>query len=60
LPKLLRDSPLPSLDPLLNHTVITVRRRAKVLIIDFDQELTFTGSLKLAGQVAVFLPTEPG
>lgn len=57
LPKLLRDSPLPSLDPLISHTVEMVRRRAKVLILDFDHDLTLLVHLKLAGQVAVFLPS---
>jgi formamidopyrimidine-DNA glycosylase len=56
LPKLLRDSPLPSLDPLIDHAVEAVRRRAKVLILEFDHDLTLLIHLKLAGQVAVFLP----
>ncbi|HYJ12479.1 MAG TPA: bifunctional DNA-formamidopyrimidine glycosylase/DNA-(apurinic or apyrimidinic site) lyase [Thermomicrobiales bacterium] len=55
LPKLLRDSPLPSLELLLNHTVVAVGRRAKVLILAFDHDLTLLVHLKLAGQVAVFL-----
>jgi formamidopyrimidine-DNA glycosylase len=56
LPKLLRDSPLPALDPVVGHTVETIRRRAKVLMLDFDHDLTLLVHLKLAGQVAVFLP----
>lgn len=56
LPKLLRDSPIPNLDPLMGRTVIAARRRAKVLILDFDGDLSLLIHLKLAGQVAVFLP----
>ena len=58
LPKLLRDSPLPSLETLVGHTIMRARRRAKVLIIDLDGELSLLVHLKLAGQVALFLPDE--
>jgi formamidopyrimidine-DNA glycosylase len=56
LPKLLRDSPIPTLEPMVGRTVISVRRRAKVLLIDVDEGLSLLVHLKLAGQVAVFLP----
>ena len=56
LTKLLRDSPIPSLDPLVGQTVIGARRRAKVLVVDFTGDLSLLVHLKLAGQVAVFLP----
>lgn len=53
LPKLLRTSPIPTLDPLLGEKLIGARRRAKVLMLDFGDELTLMIHLKLAGQVAV-------
>ena len=53
LPKLLRTSPLPSLDPLVGRTVIGARRRAKVLAIDFSGDLSLLVHFKLAGQLAV-------
>lgn len=56
LPKLLRDSPLPDLDLLVGHRLLAARRRAKVLMADFEGDLTLLMHLKLAGQVAVFLP----
>ena len=40
LTKLLRDSPIPSLDPLVGQTVIGARRRAKVLVVDFTGDLS--------------------
>lgn len=58
LPKLLRDSPIPTLDALVGRTVIMARRRAKVLIVDFDEDLSLLVHLKLAGQVAIFLPDD--
>jgi formamidopyrimidine-DNA glycosylase len=54
LPKLLRDSPIQTLDPLLGRQLIHARRRTKVLSLDFDEDLTLMLHLKLSGQVAVF------
>ncbi|CAN5413225.1 DNA-formamidopyrimidine glycosylase [soil metagenome] len=54
LPKLLRQSPIPTLDPIDNSTIVAVRRRAKVLMIDLDNDLTIAIHCKLAGQVAIY------
>jgi formamidopyrimidine-DNA glycosylase len=56
LPKLLRDSPIPTLDLLRQQRVIGARRRAKILIVDLAGELSLLAHLKLAGQVAIFRP----
>ena len=56
LPKLLRDSPLPTLEPLVGRTVLAAHRRAKVLSIDFSDGLTLLIHFKLAGQLAVVTP----
>lgn len=56
LAKLLRDSPIDTVEPLLNSMVIAARRRAKILIVDFDNNLSLLMHFKLAGQWAVFLP----
>jgi formamidopyrimidine-DNA glycosylase len=53
LPKLLRDSPLPDLAVLKGQKVVAARRRAKVLVVDFDGELSLMAHLKLSGQVAI-------
>ncbi len=53
LPKLLRGSPLPTLDPLLGQTVTGARRRAKVLVTDWSDGLSLLTHFKLAGQLAV-------
>jgi formamidopyrimidine-DNA glycosylase len=53
LPKLLRTSPIPTLDPLLGKSLIAAKRRAKVLLLEFTGDLTLMLHLKLAGQVAV-------
>lgn len=53
LQKLLRTSPVPSLEPLKGKRLQHARRRAKVLMLDFDDDLTLMMHLKLAGQVAV-------
>jgi len=53
LPKLLRDSPLPTLDPLVGRRVVGARRRAKVLIVDWSGDLSLLIHFKLAGQFAV-------
>ena len=56
LPKLLRDSPIPTLEPLVGQTVLGARRRAKVLVIDFTSSLSLMIHFKLAGRLAVHLP----
>lgn len=56
LPKVLRESPIESTEPLLGATVIAARRRAKVLMVNFSNDLTWMIHLKLAGQWAVFTP----
>lgn len=56
LPKLMRDSPLPDMNVLESHTVLSARRRAKVLIIDWTGDLSLLVHFKLAGQLAIFLP----
>lgn len=56
LPKLLRQSPIPTLDPLIGRDIVGARRRAKVLVIDFSGELSLLVHLKLAGQVSVHRP----
>ena len=53
LPKLLRDSPLPDLSVLRGRRVAGARRRAKVLVVDFEGDLSLMAHLKLAGQVAI-------
>jgi formamidopyrimidine-DNA glycosylase len=56
LPKLLRFSPTPTLESLIARTVTGARRRAKILLIDFDRDLTLAIHFKLAGQLAVIDP----
>jgi formamidopyrimidine-DNA glycosylase len=53
LPKLLRYSPLPSLDPLVGRSVVAARRRAKILVVDFTDDLSLMVHFKLAGQLSV-------
>ena len=53
LPKLLRDSPLPNLDPLVGQSVAGARRRAKVLVVDWSDGLSLLAHFKLAGQLVV-------
>ena len=53
LPKLLRDSPLPDLAPLIGCEVLAARRRAKVLIINWSGDLSTLTHFKLAGQLAI-------
>jgi formamidopyrimidine-DNA glycosylase len=53
LPKLLRTSPIPTLEPLIGQTLVAARRRAKILMLDFSADQTLLTHLKLAGQVAV-------
>jgi formamidopyrimidine-DNA glycosylase len=56
LPKLLRDSPLPSLDPLVGQTLQAAERRAKVLVTHWSGGLSALIHFKLAGQLAVLRP----
>lgn len=56
LPKILRDSPLPTEDFLIGATLLAARRRAKVLTLDFSNDLSLMLHFKLAGQWAIFLP----
>lgn len=56
LPKLLRDSPLPSLDLLVGQRVLGARRRAKVLVSDWSGGLSLMSHMMLAGQLAVIRP----
>lgn len=53
LPKLLRTSPLPTLDPAVGRAIIGARRRAKVLVVDLSGDLSLMIHLKLAGQLSV-------
>lgn len=53
LPHLLRDSPIPTLDPIVGKELLGARRRAKVLMIDFEDDLTLAMHAKLAGQIAI-------
>jgi formamidopyrimidine-DNA glycosylase len=57
LPKLMRESPLASLDPLIGRTLQHVGRRAKVLLLRFDDGLTLAMHCKLSGQIAITAPT---
>lgn len=56
LPKLLRDSPLPDLNLLVGTRLIGADRRAKILIVRFENELTLMVHFKLAGQFAILRP----
>jgi formamidopyrimidine-DNA glycosylase len=56
LHKLLRDSPLPSLEPIVGRSVLGARRRAKILVIDLSGNLSLMLHFKLAGQLAIVLP----
>jgi formamidopyrimidine-DNA glycosylase len=56
LPKLLRDSPIPALDLLIGKQLLAVRRRAKVLLLDFDDDLTLAIHCKLSGQITIVEP----
>jgi formamidopyrimidine-DNA glycosylase len=53
LPKLLRFSPSPTLEPLIARKIIGARRRAKILIVDVSDGLSLVLHLKLAGQISV-------
>jgi len=56
LPKLIRDSPISSLDPIVGRAISAARRRAKILIVDLSDELSLLIHFKLAGQLAVVSP----
>ena len=56
LPKLIRDSPIASLDPIVGRTILAARRRAKVLIVDLSGDLSLLIHFTLAGQLAVIRP----
>lgn len=56
LPKVLRDSPLPTTDVLIDATLVAARRRAKVMTLDFSNDLSMMLHFKLAGQWAIILP----
>lgn len=56
LPKLLSLSPVSDLNALVGRTVVGAGRRAKVLTIDFSEDLTLMVHFKLAGQFAVLRP----
>ncbi len=55
-PKIMRDSPIPDPGVLVGERVLGARRRAKVLVIDFTNDLSLLIHFKLAGQWAIFLP----
>src|SRR5215218_763602 len=56
LPKLFRNSEIPDPQVMVGHSITGARRRAKVLAIDFEEELTLLVHFKLAGQLAVIRP----
>lgn len=56
LPKLLRFSPIATLDPLTGCQVLAARRRAKILVIDFSGDLSLALHFKLAGQMSLHEP----
>lgn len=56
LPKLLRDSPLPTTDQIIGATLVAAHRRAKVLTLAFDSGFSLMMHFKLAGQWAIFTP----
>ena len=53
LPKLTRTSPLPDLGVLVGRRLLAARRRAKVLVVDWEGNLSWLAHFKLAGQLAV-------
>jgi len=56
LPKLLRDSPIRELSVIDGHQLLAVDRRAKVLSLHFDGDLSLLIHLKLSGQLAIVRP----
>lgn len=55
LPKLLRDSPIPDITVLEGKRLRSADRRAKILILTFDEDLSLLVHFKLAGQWAIML-----
>lgn len=53
LPKLLRFSDQPTLDGVLGSAMVAARRRAKVLILDWSNDLSLVAHLKMTGQIVV-------
>lgn len=58
LPKLLRFSDLTDLRVLVGHTLVSARRRAKILVLDWSSELSIVLHLKLSGQISVQIGDE--
>jgi formamidopyrimidine-DNA glycosylase len=56
LPKLTRESPIPTVDLLVGQSVVAARRRAKVLVTDWTGGLSLMSHFMLAGQLAVIGP----
>ena len=56
LPKLLRESPIPDLGLLVDRTLLSADRRAKVLVTHWTGDLSVLTHFKLAGQLAVVKP----
>lgn len=52
LPKMLRLSPIEDIGVLIDQTLVSARRRAKVLILDWTGDFSMLVHLKLAGQVS--------
>src|SRR5262245_44133301 len=56
LPKLLRFSPIPTLEPVIGRRIVAARRRAKILIVDLSDDLSLVIHLKMAGQISLHKP----
>ncbi len=56
LPKLVRNSPLPNLELLIDRTLLGANRRAKILVTHWSGGLSVLTHFKLAGQLAVLTP----
>jgi len=56
LPKLFVQSPLPDLSLIVGLKFTAGRRRAKILILDFDDDLSLLIHFKLSGQMAIIEP----
>jgi formamidopyrimidine-DNA glycosylase len=53
LAKMLRFSDFPDTDILVDHRLVAARRRAKILILDWSDDLALLTHLKLSGQVSM-------
>ena len=53
LAKMLRFSDFPNTDILIDHRLVAARRRAKILILDWSDDLALLAHLKLSGQVSM-------